>query len=293
MKRILAILYWSSVATFVSGCALDAGSSFDDEAVAEDAIAVKGPHALNPNALNPNALNPNALNPNALNPNALNPNALGVTALSAGALGPSALAALQEPGNTGAMSRQLLSYSVSCALGPAQSFSFTWYDNQNVPHPETYWGLLALAPSWATEPLDSTGQQWVSACLASRTNWYGVPVMLSSRGPHASLETTSPSEQLLFPTEEGAFFGNLFRANPAVYACHIAANEAHVRSLYRDCAAGHIDSQGKTDRCGPIQIVGDCADFCAPLDADGLYYPSCSSTIGGWTTTRVITTFLP
>ncbi len=34
---------------------------------------------------------------------------------------------------------------------------------------------------------DLQGQQWISACLASRVNWYGVPVTLSSRASHPAL----------------------------------------------------------------------------------------------------------
>src|SRR5262245_50780162 len=87
--------------------------------------------------VNENALNVNALNVNALNVNALNVNALNVNALSA-----DALAALTDPGSNGALVRQLLEYTVGCALDTSQSFGFSWTDTLGFDHPETYWGQL-------------------------------------------------------------------------------------------------------------------------------------------------------
>jgi hypothetical protein len=283
MKRIIAIACWLLATALITGCAFNMSSSLEIEALAEVEDRLEDSNALNPNALNPNALNPNALNPNALNPNALNPNSLS----------PAALASILDPGEAGELSRQLLSYVVGCAFARGQSFSFTWYDSSNTPHPETFTGLLGLASGWATGAVGKASQRWVTACLASRVNWYGTPVMLSSRGAHPSLRTQSSCERSAYPSEEGAFYGNLFQDSPAIYACYNEANAAHSRSRLRDCAAGHIDESGQIEDCGPVQILGSCADYCAPLDAAGLYYPGCARVLGGPTIAAVITTFLP
>src|SRR5262249_39623288 len=153
-------------------------------------------NALNPNALNPNALNPNALNPNALNPNALNPNALSADAL----------AAIMDPGLAGDLSREHLKYTVGCALDPSQAFSFSWTDAYQVVHQENYWGLLGLATFWSSKPLSDVGhQQWISACLAARTNYLGLSVTISSRGPCQALNKHNTPEEDEYTNEEGAF----------------------------------------------------------------------------------------
>ena len=268
MERIGAIVCASLATLLLAGCGTGAIDSMDEGRSGEVAEELENPNAMNPNAMNPNAMNPNALSA-------------------------SALLALQDPGAAGDLSRQLLKYTVSCALDPTQSFSFSWVDSQGVAHAEVYPGLLGLATSWDSRAIDLGAQRWVSACLASRVNWYSTPVMLSSRGAHPNLRTQSAVERSDYPTQEGAFFGNIFGTSPAVYACYITPNVAHSRSLLRDCAAGHVDSSGNVVDCGPVQVLGDCASYCAPLDAAGLYYPSCAATVGGTPIPNVVTTFLP
>ncbi|WP_437589634.1 hypothetical protein [Sorangium sp. So ce1000] len=242
------------------------------------------------NALNPNALNPNALNPNALNPNALNPNALDPSALS-----PAALSAIQNPGVAGDLSRQFLSYVVGCAFTSSQSFSFSWTDSSGTVHNEVYWGIIGLVPSWSTKPLGQNDQQWISACLASRTNWYGVSVTISSRGSHPAIDKTDTPELSTYTQMEGAFWGNLFAPSPYLNACYDEANRSHARSLLRDCAAGHLDSGGAVQQCGMLSIRGTCTSYCQQLNTRGMYYPSCVNNLTGSpeSTTRVITVFLP
>ncbi|WP_437914003.1 hypothetical protein WME73_48155 [Sorangium sp. So ce302] len=242
-------------------------------------------NALNPNALNPNALNPNALNPNALNPNALNPNALS----------PAALSAIRDPGAAGDLSRQLLSYVVGCAFPPSQSFSFSWTDGSGTVHNEEYRGIIGLVPDWSTKPLGLMDQQWISACLASRTNWYGVSVTISSRGTPSAIDKTGTLELTTYTHLEGAFWGNLFAPSPYLNACYDEANRDHARSLLRDCAAGHLTSGGAVQQCGMLSIRGSCAAYCQQLNTNGMYYPSCVNNLTGIpeSTTRVITVFLP
>jgi hypothetical protein len=247
----------------------------------EEGVVGIAPSALEfVNALNPNALNPNALNPNALDPSALSPAALG---------------AIQAPDAGGDLSRQLLRYVVSCAFDASQSFSFSWTDSEGTVHDEVYWGLLGLAPQWATSTLNPPKQQFISACLASRTNWYGASVTISSRGDPSAINKTDSPELSTYTRLEGAFWGNLFAPSPYLNACYNEANRDHARSLSRDCAAGHLDGSGPAQPCGMINIVGSCDSACEPLKQRGMYYPSCASNVNGTvdSTAKVITVFLP
>jgi hypothetical protein len=286
MDRTHHILVAALSSMLAAGCLADPLSREGEAGRAE--APAEHPNALNPNALNPNALNPNALNPNALNPNALNPNALNPNALIPNALDPAALQAILDPGPTGDLSRQLLQYTVSCALGPSQSFSFTRTDAEGAVVDETYTGLMGLATGWATGPLDFVGQQWVSACLASRLNWYQVQVILSSRGLSTALSTTA-AERAAYSNREGAFFGNVFAAQPALYACHYAPDDGASRAVQRDCAAGHLNPDGSVSACGVVQLAGSCDDVCTPVIGMGRFYPICSA--GGQYYLTVITTY--
>ena len=260
--------------TAIAGCYGDAEDAMDlesDSAVSAQ-LELEATNALVPNALVPNALVPNALVPNALAANAL--------------------ASLQDPGVAGETSRAFLRYAVGCAFRPDQSLAFAWTDADGVEHDEEFVGALGLAPQWQSGALDEAGQRWVSACLAARTNWYGVPVTLSTRARAASLAAPTAQEIATYPNEEGAFWGNLFAPTPKLYACHAAANVSYARSLQRDCAAGHVDGQDVVE-CGIIEIVGTCEDSCDPLTTSGQYHPRCGDPAQPTQKTgHVITVFL-
>ncbi|HEX2570119.1 MAG TPA: hypothetical protein VH877_11220 [Polyangia bacterium] len=235
-----------------------------------------------------NDSNRNLLNMNALNMNALNMNALNLNALNINALDPAAALTIRSPGPKGDLARQLVRYAVGCALSPSQSFSFSWTDGTGTVHDEVYLGQLGLAPTWATAPLTSSGARWVSACLASRVNYYGTPVPISSRAP--GVLTTSSSERGTYAYEEGAFWGNVFGPTPAVFACYDLLTTSHSRARARDCAAGHADSDGYVEQCGIIQIVGPCTTSCLLPLLEGDGYSSCGSLLSK--TSETITVFL-
>ncbi|UQA63847.1 hypothetical protein E8A73_031185 [Polyangium aurulentum] len=243
-----------------------------------------------------NALSANALNLNALNLNALNLNALNLNALDAGAL-----AAIRNAGPSGEMSRAFLRYAVGCALSTSQTFDFSWTDAGGVVHKESYRGELAVAPAWANGPLDPESQYMVSACVAARVNYYQVPVIISIRSLREPLKTLTGSQELAdYPDVEGAFWGNLFGAQPTMHACYNSATVSNSRSHKRDCAVGHVTTDPDTGaeittECGIIDIVGPCSQFCQGLNGAGQYYPSCIQNPGQSTTTTkaVVTTALP
>ncbi|WP_437630524.1 hypothetical protein [Sorangium sp. So ce854] len=249
-----------------------------------------------------NGLTLNRLALNALTQTALTPLTLSQRALTPGSLSPSSRAAIQDPGPGGALSRELLRYVVSCALRPDQSFSFTWTDSDGVAHAETYAGNLGIADWWVYGPLaDPFYQRWISACLASRTNWYGVSVNLSLRGSQVPLASPA-AERSAYPVREGAFWGNVFGSTPYLRACHSPSGVSRARSLKRDCAVGHLAADPATggqvaQPCGPIALAGSCDTICnsVPAENGGYYFrcldnPATSSTDY---TEVVITSFLP
>jgi len=239
-------------------------------------------------ALNANALNANALNANALDPGALTPSMLGGGPLDWASLDGSAQGALTDGGERGGLARQLLKYTVGCAFDSTQSFSVTWSDEAG-DHTETYTGLLGLAVGWADGALVEPEQQWVSACLASRVNYFGVSVLLSSR---SELLPSTESERADYPAEEGAFWGNLFSSTPTAFACDYVPDDDHSRKAYRVCAAGYDDGSGTLQGCGIIERVGPCSEACGQLEGEQ-YYRSCSSDGGETSAAQVITVFLP
>jgi hypothetical protein len=273
-------IVWNVVLSVAAaGCG---AAAEDPEAVGVADLELVGENALSPNALSPNALNPNALSPNALSPNALSPNALS----------PSALAAITNPDHAGALSRQLLRYVVGCALDATQSFTVTWTDNKGLQS-ETYPGLLGIEPAWATGPLSLHGQQLVSACLAARTNWYEVSVIISMRSLQNPLKTlATPEELIAYPNIEGGFWGNLFAASPYLRACYKDSTVDNSRSHQRDCAAGHVNPNQTISTCGMISIIGSCDTHCSALNPQGQFYPDCTDPVHG-KTSNMVTTALP
>jgi len=242
------------------------------------------------------AISLNAISLNSLSLDAIGLDAINTSALDPSTLGPGALGAIHDPGATGTFARQLIKYAVSCAFDPTQSFSFSWTDGAGVAHGESYPGQLGLATSWASQALGLSSQKWISACLAARTNYHGVTVSISLRGHDGPL-ATGASEAAAYTWEEGAFWGNLFAPTPALYACHVPADDAHSRATLRDCAAGHVDPDtGAVVPCGMIQLLGSCDDYCLPLmDGDTSHVACWSDPANKWATgtVRPITVYLP
>ena len=270
----------SLTALLLAGCAGPPGSQEDSEGD----VGVSGSSLVTTNALTTNALTTNALTMNALTMNALTMNALS----------PSNFAAIVDPSASGGRARQLLEYTVSCAFDETQSFGFAWTDVANVVHNETYWGSLGLAKTWPTKPISTSDQEWVSACLIARVNWYGVSVPLSARGDTGGLRVTDSVELDSYDWEEGAFWGNLFAVSPRAYSCSYGPNNGHSRWALRDCAAGHFIAQGILADCGLIDRLGSCNIYCNPLTSGGMYHPRCwdSTASDANHTSAVITIFL-
>jgi hypothetical protein len=266
------------------GCA-DLGGDGGDETLGITTDALLTTNKLMPNTITPNSLDPNALNPSTLASNALSPSALNSQVDNA----------IHNPGTMGDISRTFLQYAVGCAFDSTQTFSFTWTDGGGTVYQENYPGQLGLAPAWANSALNVSEQRWVSACLAARTNYYGVLVNISVRGAHPTISRPEGPEKDEYFHEEGALWGDLFSPEPYVRSCNITANDDNSRTRHRECAAGHVASNGSLDDCGPIERQGPCSTLCDPLDVDNLYHPQCLDDGQDPPTaiSEVITVFLP
>lgn len=152
---------------------------------------------------------------------------------------------------------KFLSYAVACALpgGAAATISINGT-------PTDFAGAIGLAPSWQSAACDGECQEWVTACLLAKTNYYGVEVPISLRGPADAL-TPPPVEALQFSLEEGAFFGNLFLDSPDLEVCMgqmfdsagIGDQLAYLQ--HRICASEDLST------C-PIHVIGPCGEFLSP-----------------------------
>jgi hypothetical protein len=237
----------------------------------DEAVGVAQEASLSMNSLSMNSLSMNSLSMNSLSMNSLSMNSLSMNSLSA----------LQDPSPTGDLFRELVSYTVGCALNPSQSFSFSWTDAEGNLRQTTDVGQLGLAPDWANGPLTSVNeQQSVSACLAARTNYFGVTVPISVRGLQpALLETTTQTELAQYPYVEGAFWGNIFAPTPYLASCDDTANAAHSEADQRVCATGYLDANGNLDACGMIALAGSCDSQCLFFDSWNQLYVGCG---GSW-----------
>ena len=188
-----------------------------------------------------NKLASNKLASNKLASNALAASKLALTSVSTG----TAAAALINTAD----GREVLSYIVSCALTSAQSI--TLKDSTGVSY--AFPGSLGLGSAWLTRALTLDEQQWVSSCVFSRTNYFGVAVQLSMRGNNTLLATTS-DERTAYPNFDGTFYGNLFdTTGPKEYACKGTYNAS-----LRVCANS---TDGVTTECG-FTYTGLCSAAC-------------------------------
>ena len=109
----------------------------------------------------------------------------------------------------------LWKYTARCALRPDQEL-------ETPPGAEgktmLFKGALGLAPEWREGKCDCACQEKVSSCLAALTNQTGdhVNVSLLSAAPSLVHTMGASENDLPYPFQEGAFFGNVF-AGEAIY----------------------------------------------------------------------------
>lgn len=229
-------------------------------------------------------LPPGSLVPVATNSSAIDPSTMSGQALTPSTIPAAATTAIQDPGTVGTISRQWLQFAVKCAFTSSQSFAFSWTDSMMVVHNENYVGAIGVASSWYTGSLNTTGQEWVTGCLAANANTTS-GTAISMRGTNSAL-TASPTEQAAYPNVEGAFYGNLFLSTPVIY----------------DCASGGITYTTRVcaeppSTCSPIVYVGICfgkhGSFACESFTSGLYgncHKDTAHSDTAWA--RVITSYL-
>jgi len=268
----------------VFGCEMQPMTT--DEATSEAASAL----------LEHNALSRNAMAWNGISLNGISLNGISLNALDANTLDTGNFDAMTAPGPTGDLARQFIRYAVGCAFLPSQTFSFSYTDTLGIVHDMEYRGELGVVPSWATGSLDVQGQQLVTACLAARVNYYEVSVTISARSSLEPLKTLSSDAEVVdYPDVEGAFWGNMFAADPFIVSCYHGSTVTNSRTYQRDCATGHVDESGAVVDCGPIQVVGPCSSYCMSLNGGGRYFPACRARPGvnNALVKTVVTTALP
>jgi len=152
--------------------------------------------------------------------------------------------------------REVLSYVMSCALGAGDSLSVPAL-SAALPK-QTVAGSIGLAPKWKTQPLSAAEKRWVSACVLSRTNLYGVEVKLSMRGSASALGLVL-GESLGYLLVEGAFYGDLFKPQPEMYACSSLLKETGLPFSTLSARACSVPAAGtpKMTACG-FTYTGAC-----------------------------------
>ena len=122
-------------------------------------------------------------------------------------------------GPTGQLTAQqalLWKYTARCALRADQELEAPAGPNGEKLK---FKGSLGLAPAWREGKCDDACQEKVSSCLAALTNQTGDHVQLSLLSAAASLAPLMSANEndLAYPFQEGAFFGNVFAGE--AYVC--------------------------------------------------------------------------
>ncbi len=148
----------------------------------------------------------------------------------------------------------LLKYAARCALRPDQSLDGPPDASGQV---ERFPGSLGLAPEWRDGTCDRSCQEKVSSCLIALINRTGKHVQLSllSTAPSLSSSLSPNDNDLGFPHQEGAFFGNVFSGE--AYACR-GRDVEKAAQVKRFCALEPASCTGLTE----FADAGRCEDAC-------------------------------
>jgi hypothetical protein len=153
------------------------------------------------------------------------------------------------------MRAMLLKYTARCALRDGQFLEDS--EGTEGQPARRYPGSLGLAPEWLDGTCGDDCQERVSSCLIALTNRTGKHVALSLLSNASGMsEGMRPSAQdLPFPHQEGAFFGNMFTGQ--AFACH-GRDVAKARQVKRFCAAEPASCSGLAQ----FRDAGSCDDAC-------------------------------
>jgi hypothetical protein len=148
----------------------------------------------------------------------------------------------------------LWKYTARCALRPDQEL-----ESPRGPDGATmkFQGALGLAPQWREGKCDSACQEKVSSCLAALTNQTGdhVNVTLMSAAPSLKDAMSANENDLPYPYQEGAFFGNVFAGQ--AYVCR-GQDADKGAQLKRFCALAPALCTG----IATFADAGPCSESC-------------------------------
>ncbi len=171
--------------------------------------------------------------------------------------------------------RALSPYLIKCSLPAGQHMTA---GGENLP------GGLGLVPQWADRPMNATERRWISACLLALMNASGEHVEVSLTGDHRNLP--SSAEEPVF--REGAFYGDLFAAEPKGFTCSgdkdIEHSSARAKRICTDPAG---DGPSKCQ----MGHAGHCETACTDGRAHNRGFGQCLG--GDQRYSEVITIFLP
>jgi hypothetical protein len=225
------------------------------------------------------------------------------------------------------MRKRTLKYLTEIALSPGtgagHQVTLTYKGT-----PETYTGVLGLAPNWAISPgqMTTTEKEKVSAALLARVNTAGAIVNINLVGPDGiktgdGWNTRTSTDNTNYDTAEAAFAGNLFLNPPKVFACGagpgpfstVPANPI-IPSDVKFCGSRACDDNVSgtctnvscqvgpnstwycTGTCGGIiKFHTDCGNICSlnyTSPYSSVYYTSCADPQNSVTWTQVITSYI-
>jgi len=128
----------------------------------------------------------------------------------------------------------LLTDVVKCALDTGDAASFPLPDGTSLVLP----GLLGLAPNWKGGAIGEADQRFMTACLMAHVNGRETPFPISVRSERRKVDVT---EELAFPAEEMAVFGNIF----------VPADQRELSACFGEAVAQTLGSSGGVgDRLG-------------------------------------------
>lgn len=135
--------------------------------------------------------------------------------------------------------RELLKVLIECALDGAPSPLMLPAsvkdpaDTSSLLGPKVYYGRHGLAPNWTSRRLTEDEQEFVSACVMARTNYYGATIDILMEG-HAPLQYDADWRSD-YPYAESTVWGNLFTSTPSRHVCHNYGNGLCDDAAWRIC----------------------------------------------------------
>jgi len=148
----------------------------------------------------------------------------------------------------------LWKYTARCALRPDQELETPpGADGKTL----LFKGGLGLAPEWREGKCDGACQEKVSSCLAALTNQTGdhVNVSLLSAAPSLVHTMGASENDLPYPFQEGAFFGNVFAGEAFVCRGRDADKGAQLK---RFCTL----TPGLCSGIATFADAGSCSEHC-------------------------------